>query len=225
MAPTQDRPKLGVSSCLLGHAVRYDAGHKLNETVAETLAAQFDLVPFCPEVAIGLGTPRPPILLSQQHGRIHAIGVNDPGQDVTTALETYAPSVALRLEDFCGYIVKSDSPSCGMRDVAVNHNKTNGVGVYTARLMALCPILPFEDEGRLAKPKLRENFVTRVLILYRWRHMALLGLNHRRLVEFNTEITTQQGESFEDLAELLAQDGDLPGVAKNYLVHLMQRLR
>ena len=52
------RIAVGVSSCLLGQAVRFDGGHKRNNYIVETLSRYFDFVPVCPEVGIGLGTPR-----------------------------------------------------------------------------------------------------------------------------------------------------------------------
>jgi len=55
--------RLGVSACLLGARVRFDGGHKRNRFIIEDLGAHFEFVPFCPEVAIGLGTPRPSLRL------------------------------------------------------------------------------------------------------------------------------------------------------------------
>ena len=56
-------PLVGVSACLLGHAVRYDGGHKRDRFLTERLACCVEFLPVCPETAIGLGTPRPPIQL------------------------------------------------------------------------------------------------------------------------------------------------------------------
>ncbi|MDZ4261768.1 MAG: DUF523 domain-containing protein, partial [Pseudomonadota bacterium] len=51
------KAKLGVSGCLLGQPVRFDGGHKHAPLVTQTLGQFFDFVPFCPEMAIGLGAP------------------------------------------------------------------------------------------------------------------------------------------------------------------------
>ncbi|NIQ93776.1 MAG: DUF523 domain-containing protein, partial [Desulfuromonadales bacterium] len=61
----------------MGQTVRYDGGHKHNRYVTGTLAAWFELVPFCPEVAIGLTVPRPPVHLVERDGDIRALGVDD----------------------------------------------------------------------------------------------------------------------------------------------------
>jgi uncharacterized protein YbbK (DUF523 family) len=50
--------RVGVSSCLLGEQVRYDGGHKLDRYLTGTLGQFFEWVPVCPEVEMGLPTPR-----------------------------------------------------------------------------------------------------------------------------------------------------------------------
>ena len=53
-----DHIKLGISSCLLGHPVRYDGGHKLDRYLRDTLGQYVQFVPVCPETECGLGVPR-----------------------------------------------------------------------------------------------------------------------------------------------------------------------
>jgi hypothetical protein len=50
--------RLGISSCLLGEKVRYDGGHKLDRYLTGTLGCFVEWVPVCPEVEMGLPTPR-----------------------------------------------------------------------------------------------------------------------------------------------------------------------
>ncbi len=42
--------KVGVSACVLGDKVRFDAGHKLSRFVVQDLGAYMDFVSVCPEV-------------------------------------------------------------------------------------------------------------------------------------------------------------------------------
>ena len=77
------RPKLGISSCLLGNEVRYDGGHKHNAYIRRTLGEYFDFIPFCPEVAIGLSTPRPPIRLIDDGESVRVLGTDDSSLDYT----------------------------------------------------------------------------------------------------------------------------------------------
>lgn len=167
------RIRIGISSCLLGESVRYDGGHRHNETIVATLGKNFDLVPFCPEMAIGLGVPRAPIRLVQNTLGTRARGIADPALDVTHRLAAYAEKVAAELCNVSGYIFKAGSPSCGMQDVPVfgagGVPVAAGAGIYAATLMALLPGLPVEDEGRLTDPVIRENFIERVLVYHRSR--------------------------------------------------------
>ncbi|WP_158968209.1 DUF523 domain-containing protein [Paraglaciecola sp. L3A3] len=56
--------KIGVSSCLLGENVRFDAGHKKNAFITGVLKDYFQFVPFCPEMHIGLGAPRETVMVN-----------------------------------------------------------------------------------------------------------------------------------------------------------------
>jgi uncharacterized protein YbgA (DUF1722 family) len=71
-----------------------------------------------------------------------------------------------------GYVLKKDSPSCGMERVKVFGGaaaRRTGVGTYAEILKARLPALPIEEEGRLCDPVLRENFIERVFAFDRLR--------------------------------------------------------
>jgi hypothetical protein len=72
------------------------------------------------------------------------------------------------LEELSGYILKANSPSCGPGQVKVfdQHGVTvveSGRGLFAEALIRQFPDLPVEDEGRLADPRLLEEFVKRVI--------------------------------------------------------------
>lgn len=183
--------RLGISSCLLGQRVRYDGNHKRDDYVAQTLASYFEFVPVCPEVAIGLGVPRPPIRLVGSAARPRAVGVNDPTLDVTEALAAYGQRQARMLGDISGYIFKSKSPSCGLERVKVYARSEaaaprSGTGIYAAAFRAAQPLLPVEEEGRLNDTALRDNFLERVFAYRRWQRLQAAGVSAARLIEFHT---------------------------------------
>lgn len=181
--------RLGVSSCLLGQRVRYDGNHKRDVYINDALGRHFEFVPVCPEVAIGLGVPRPPIRLVGSVARPHAVGLDDPTLDVTEALAAYGRRQARALDDISGYIFKSKSPSCGLERVKVYARGTNpqsGTGVYAAAFRASQPLLPLEEEGRLNDLALRDNFLERVFAYRRWQQLQAAGITAARLVEFHT---------------------------------------
>jgi uncharacterized protein YbgA (DUF1722 family) len=138
-----------------------------------------------------MGTPREPIRLVETGGAIRLLGVNS-GADHTTSMTAYAErkTAALAGEDLCGYILKKDSPSCGMTRVKVHGAKDppsrSGVGLFARALFAQLPHLPVEDEGRLADPRLRENFIERVFAFRRLRDLFEPRWTTGGLVRFHT---------------------------------------
>lgn len=221
--------RIGISSCLLGQRVRYDANHKLDTYITGTLGRHFEFVPVCPEVAIGLGVPRPPIRLVGDPAAPRALGVKDPSLDVTDGLAAYGHRQAERLGALSGYILKSKSPSCGMERVKVygtGGGSRPGRGIYAAAFMAARPDLPVEEEGRLGDPGLRANFVERVFAYHRWQQLARSGVTARRLVEFHTahKLTLMaHGERQDPLGRLVARAGrtDPRALGETYLHRFM----
>jgi uncharacterized protein YbbK (DUF523 family) len=169
--PTRRIP-VGISSCLLGQPVRYDGSHKRDDYLIEVLGEYFEYLPFCPEVAIGMGTPRPPIRLAGNPSRPRAVGVEARDLDVTEQLIDYAHSVTTNGPRISGYIFKCGSPSCGMQDVKVYDS--NGVpdgtssGLYAGVVMHSLPLLPVEEESRLRDSAVRDSFVERVIHYDSW---------------------------------------------------------
>ena len=99
-----------ISACLLGTNCKYNGGNNaLPPEKLSALAARYCLVPFCPEQAGGLPTPRLP---SERRGeRV----VNRAGEDVTGAFRRGAElALETALREGCGLaLLKERSPSCG----------------------------------------------------------------------------------------------------------------
>ncbi len=174
---------IGISSCLLGQNVRYDGGKKLDNYITGTLSAYFDFQPFCPEVSIGLGTPRPPIHLVKNDNGLRCVNIKNPEIDLTDQLHSYAEHQQNLYVSLCGYILKKSSPSCGMEMVKVfsgTQSQKNGVGIYAEEMMRLNPLLPVE-EGRLWIT--REFYSARLCILSLENH-AVRGTNSKRTDQF-----------------------------------------
>jgi uncharacterized protein YbgA (DUF1722 family)/uncharacterized protein YbbK (DUF523 family) len=177
---------------LLGEAVRFDAGDKRDRYVTEVLGEHFDWVPVCPEVELGLGTPREPVRLELESGAIRMRGI-DSRDDHTRAMRRFASVRARELTraDLCGYVFKAKSPSCGMERVHVHRARgvprKAGRGLFAEALMERLPNLPVEEEGRLNDPELRENWIERVFAYRRLRSLLATRASHGRLVEFHEE--------------------------------------
>ena len=223
---------IGISSCLLGQAVRYDGGHKRDAYINGTLSEYFDFHAFCPEVEIGLGTPRPTIHLVKVDEIVRCVGIKDPELDVTERLRHHAEHQKDLHADLCGYILKNNSPSCGMDRVKIYDGKQfskEGVGIYAQEMMRLNPLLPVEEEGRLGDAGLRENFIQRVYVLYRWKQLMASGLSPGDLTHFHArhKLIIMSHDDYRDLGHLLAgvTKVNVVHVAEQYILQLMITLK
>ena len=136
--------------------MRYDAGHKRDAFLVETFGPHVEWVQVCPEVEAGYGVPRQTMRLewrpqgTERTPPVRARGERDrsrsdcPGVSEErrgrhgSAMRKYAERRAAELaaEDLSGYVLKKDSPSCGMERVKV----------YQARAM-------WSEEGAASSPK------------------------------------------------------------------------
>ena len=232
----RNKPALGTSACLLGEAVRFDAGHKHDRWITGTLSQYFDLVSICPEVAIGLGIPRPPIQLKGTVHSIRVVGSRDPELDVTDDLRRYGTKMAIQMDAISGYIFKSKSPSCGLERVRLfpeddGAPSRDGVGQYAAAFTAAQPLLPVEEEGRLNDPVLRDNFIERVLCFHRWQQLQNRGITAARLIDFHSchklLVLSHGVVPYRALGRLVADTGkhDIYKIADDYIQRLMRALK
>jgi uncharacterized protein YbgA (DUF1722 family)/uncharacterized protein YbbK (DUF523 family) len=186
-----NRLRIGISSCLLGDEVRFDGGHKRDAFLTQVLAPYVEWVRVCPEVEVGMGVPRETLRLVQVGGDTRMITTRS-GVDHTDAMRAYADrrTTALATEDLRGYVLKKDSPSCGMERVKVYGGAAGasrtGVGTYADVLKARFPSLPIEEEGRLTDPVLRENFIERVFAYDRLRALFDTRWTTTSLIAFHT---------------------------------------
>lgn len=233
--PYAERPVIGISSCLLGQKVRYDGTAKLDRWLVDQFGKHVDYRPVCPEMAIGLGTPRPPIRLVGTPEQTRVVGVEDPSVDVTEALEDFALNTAGQLADVSGYVFMSKSPSCGMERVKLYGDKgmaqKKGVGAFARVLMQSLPNLPCEEEGRLHDAVLRENFVNRVFAYRRWQTLRASPLTPKALIDFHARhkymVMAHSQAAYQRLGRLLShlKGVDLNKVADAYESEFMIALK
>ncbi len=185
------KPRIGISSCLLGQNVRYDGGHKRDAFLVDTFGHFVEWIPVCPEAEIGMGVPREAVHLvgTREHARMIA---EKSGKDWTDAMRRFT---AIRTEELAalklsGYVFKKDSPSCGMERVrlygATATPSRYGRGLFAAAVISRFPLLPVEEEGRLNDPALRENYIERVFAFQRWQEELAGSKSVSALVQFHT---------------------------------------
>jgi uncharacterized protein YbgA (DUF1722 family)/uncharacterized protein YbbK (DUF523 family) len=206
--------RLGVSSCLLGRKVRFDGGHKRDAFVVDSLGRFVDFVPVCPEAEAGLGVPRESMRLVRQEDGVRLLTVKT-GRDET---ETVSRWCIRRLRDLdeqelSGFVLKKDSPTCGLERVRIygasGIPQRAGRGVFAAALTERFPDLPIEEEGRLADPKLRENFIERIFAYDRLRQLFRSRWKVGDLVAFHTAhkltILAHVPAAYQRLGQLVAR--------------------
>lgn len=165
--------RIGISACLVGQEVRYDGGHKLDPLLIEIFGPRVEWIPVCPEVEVGMGTPREAVRLERDASGVRMVTV-DTRVDYTSAMSRWAPQriAALSRAGLDGFVLKSDSPSCGRQGVKVfdaGIPSRTGIGLFAAALVASFPSLPIEDEARLHDTGVREQFLERVIEYHRSR--------------------------------------------------------
>src|SRR4026207_342344 len=96
--------RLGISACLLGQEVRFDGGHKRDRFLTDEPGQYVEWVPICPEVEVGMGTPREPLQLVRVGETTRMVTIST-GIDYTERMNEWARGrvEALAREDLDGY--------------------------------------------------------------------------------------------------------------------------
>ncbi len=217
-----DAIRIGISSCLLGQEVRFDGGHKRDAFLTDILGPFVEWVPVCPEVEAGFGTPRETMRLVNADGTLRLLTVRT-GVDLTGRMARFAKArvKALDREALHGYVLKKDSPSCGLERVKVYDRHASpartGQGLFAAALTARFPHLPVEEEGRLSDPRLRENFIERLFAYRRLRLLFGSRWTAGDLVRFHTAhklaLMSHSVVAYRTLGQLVARVADTPRAA------------
>jgi uncharacterized protein YbbK (DUF523 family)/uncharacterized protein YbgA (DUF1722 family) len=165
------------------------------------LQAHVDLLPVCPELEVGLGVPRDPIRLVRRGGAT-ALVQPATGRDLTRAMATFAGRFLDALPEVDGFLLKARSPSCGVHGVKVFPDSAGAdpegreAGMFARAVLSRFPDHPAEHEGRLANPRLRDHFLTRLFALAELRRGseagtvdALVGLHQRHRLTRRTFAT------------------------------------
>jgi uncharacterized protein YbgA (DUF1722 family)/uncharacterized protein YbbK (DUF523 family) len=228
------RPIVVVSRCLDLEACRYN-GQVIPNAFIRRLAAHATLIPVCPEVEIGLGVPRDPIRLIRRGDDVRAIQAAT-GQDVTERLVGFAERFVNALPEVDGFILKSRSPSCGIRDAKVFPSVESEAmcghraGLFADVVLRRFPGLAIEDEGRLNDEAIREHFLTKLFTLARFRQAAKAD-SMAALVQFHAThkflLMAHSEQSLRAMGRLVANTARRPlsEVIAEYRHHLQRALQ
>ena len=232
----EEKFRIGISSCLLGHEVRWNGGHKLDKYLTHTLGQFVEYVPVCPEVEAGFGVPRESLRLVGDPDNPRLITFKSK-TDRTDRMVAWARKRVKELEkeDLCGFIFKSDSPSSGMIRIKVYNEKGMphkiGIGIFARAFMEHFPSIPAEDDGRLNDPLIRENFILQIFTLKRWRDNVARKPGLGNLVDFHTRnkllILSHSQKHYRLMGKLVADGKKMPvrELYHQYQLLLMEALK
>lgn len=225
---------LGVSSCLLGEKVRFDGGHKQHHYITDQLSSYFQFISVCPEVECGLPVPREAMHLVGNPLEPRLVTIKS-GRDLTEQMYQWCHRriQELGLLQLRGFISKKNSPSSGLFRVKVYQRNgpplTTGSGLFAKALTVAYPLLPAEEEGRLADTKLRENFIERVFSYDRLLTFLANRPSKADLVRFHTEhkllLMAHSPDHYRRLGKLVADTVPLKEQLATYSSLFMEGLQ
>ena len=167
------KPIIAVSKCLGFDPCRYN-GEVVQDKFVTRLEAHVEFVRVCPEVEIGLGTPRAPVRIVSSADGLRLIQPSS-GFDVSERMRGFSRDFLDGLKNVDGFLLKNRSPSCGFTDVKFYSGPEKGpatgktAGFFGGAVVEQFGDRAIEDEGRLKNLNIREHFLTRVFAFARFR--------------------------------------------------------
>ena len=231
-----DPIKIGVSSCLLGHKVRYNGGHSHDRYITQVLGPFLAYLPVCPEVECGMPTPREAVCLEGRPDNPRLV-TRKTREDKTPQMQTWIKTRIRELtrENLCGFVFKGKSPSSGLYRIGVYGEdgkvRKNGTGLFAKAFTEAFPRIPVEEAGRLRDPKLRENFIESIFTLKRWRTLVEQDRSLGSLVRFHTHnkllILSHSQEIYRKMGRIVALGKSRPKdeMFDTYEAHLLKAIK
>ena len=229
------RPKVVISKCFEYENVRYDGG-VISSVFVKKLMPHVDFIPVCPEVEIGLGTPRDPLRIVSVDGKLRLV---QPATnlDVTDKMRKFANSFLDSLPEVDGFILKSRSPTGALKDAKV-YPSTNrkvasiskGPGFFGRAVLQRFRDLAVEDEGRLRNPRIKEHFLTKLFTIASFREVKASD-SLRKLVRFHSEnkllLKTYSQKELRNLGRIVANQRrkSFAETIRDYEQHFFKALR
>jgi uncharacterized protein YbgA (DUF1722 family)/uncharacterized protein YbbK (DUF523 family) len=227
------RPKVVISKCIEFARCRYN-GETIPSEFVRRLMGYADFIPVCMEMEIGLGVPRDPVRVVQVGEGLRLVQPST-GRDMTDPASMFSSSFLDSLPEVDGFLLKSRSPSCGIKDVKVYPlgEKVASLtakesGFFGREVMSRFRDLAVEDEARLLNLRIGEHFLTKLFTLAEFRAIKTGGIS--ALVDFQTRnkllLMYYSQKELAAMGRLVAnQEGDgYPELIGKYQAHLRMAL-
>ncbi len=184
------KPIVVTSKCLGFDSCRYN-GDMISAPFVQQLADHVHYLTVCPEVEIGLGTPRDPVRVVAGDAGWRLIQPTTR-LDLTQRMAVFSQSYLDSLAAVDGFILKSRSPSCALKDTQIHPSIEKGgvvgmgSGLFAQAVLERFRHVAIEDEDRLTNPGIREHFLTQLFVRARFRTLCEAP-NIRRLNQFQAK--------------------------------------
>jgi uncharacterized protein YbbK (DUF523 family) len=124
--------RIVISRCLGLDSCRYN-GKMVNAPWLKDLSSKAELISVCPEVEIGLGVPRKPLILVRKEDGIHLQQIGTL-IDLTEELTHFSRGYLSSIGKVDAFILKSKSPSCGIGTTKIHEKTTHylGSGIFAS---------------------------------------------------------------------------------------------
>ncbi len=188
MAEELNRPRILISKCIEFENCRYN-GQMISSDFVNKLKKFVDFIPICAEVEIGLGVPRSPIRIIEKNDTLRLIQP-ETKKDFTKQMINFSNRFLHNLE-IDGTILKSKSPSCGIRDVKIYTTIEKSApirkdkGFFGDAVKNKYPLIAIEDEDRLRNFLIKENFLKKIFLFARYRKLKK-EKSINKLIDFHT---------------------------------------
>lgn len=184
-------PKVVLSRCIEIDPCRYN-GLKIASDFVKKLIPYVNVLPVCPEVEIGLGTPRDALRIVMNEDKMRLIQPKT-GLDFTEKMEKFVNSFLDSLPEVDGFILKGRSPTSALMDAKRYTSikpgaalKGKGPGFFGKAVLERFSQLAIEDEGRLRNPNIKSHFLTKLYTLAKFREIKKLE-SSKAIVKFHSE--------------------------------------
>ena len=222
------RPKIVISKCLEFDACRYD-GQMISNKYIALLKNHVDFITVCPEVEIGMGTPRDPIRIIENKKDNTILYQPSTGMSFGPKMNKFSKSFIKENEFIDGFIFKSKSPSCAIGSSKIYHNKESsipigtGSGLFTKEIISHYVNYPMEEETRFNNVFLREHFYTSIFTIADFKLVndmkdlySFHSKNKYLFMTYNQVLLKKMGNIAANLEKVTYKE-----VYKNYFKHLL----
>lgn len=227
------KPKLVVSRCLGFAACRWN-GVTIPSEIINILKSHCHFETVCPEVEIGLGVPRDPIRIINPQGK-RILFQPSTGRDISQEMDDFSHKFLSNIDQVDGFILKSKSPSCGIKDVKIYPRAekspvaARGQGFFGEMVLKKFPDKVVEDEARLTNFRIRDHFLITLFLLSRFRKLENSFSVHQ-LVIFHSNhkliLMAYSQKGLKRMGQIVAQQKKMkiPDLIRQYKYELLKAI-